>query len=258
MPTKPFLDVPGYTGRGLKGGSTVLKKSREQRSGTFTPNKRDPSEFITVPNAGATQALHKATEPSHLKCRGFHKESCCVLPSPACSTAQGWPIPAQSTAGSKETNRGQGHRLSHAPEPFKRGGTPVPGDPGAGGPLQGWEALEMQLFPCEQPIFRLFEAEPRPPPRGKRLRNLPAEPSRACVGSGTRLPQTRQHSNSTGLAPLLPGTAHETPPAPSPDRSLTPRPGLHQDPAARARHGRRLPGPLPGQRRRSRESAPRK
>lgn len=103
-----FFHAPGYTDRGLKGGSTVLEKSREQRSGTFTPNKRDPSEFITVPKAGATRLNIKATEPSHRKRRGFHKESCRVLPSPACSTAQGWQTAAQSTAGPRRQTLAKG------------------------------------------------------------------------------------------------------------------------------------------------------
>lgn len=88
--------------RGLKGGSTVLKKSWEQRSGTFTPNKRDPSEFITFPNAGAAMLNIKATEPSHLKRRGFHRESCRALPSPACSTAQGWPPQHKAQQGTAD------------------------------------------------------------------------------------------------------------------------------------------------------------
>lgn len=69
----------------------------------------------------------------------------------------------------------------------------------------------MQLFAREQPIFRLFVADPRSPPRGKRLRNPPAEPPGACLGSGTRFPQSRQHPNPIDL---LPEASHETPPAP--------------------------------------------
>lgn len=80
MPTKPFLDVPGYTGRVLKGGSTVLKKSREQRSGTFTPNKRDPSEFITVPNAGDTRLYIKQQNPPTSNAEGFTKNPAVFCP----------------------------------------------------------------------------------------------------------------------------------------------------------------------------------
>lgn len=80
MPTKPFLDVPGYTGTGLKGGSTVLKKSREQRRNTFTPNKRDPSEFITVPNAGATRLNIKPKNPPTTNVEGFTKNPAVLCP----------------------------------------------------------------------------------------------------------------------------------------------------------------------------------
>lgn len=164
---KPFLDAPGCTGRGLKGGSTVLQRSREQRRGTFTPNKRDPSEFITVPIAGAQ---HKATEPSHLKRRGFHKESRRVLPSPASSRAQ------------HKAQRGPGHEpcpraaLVARPEPFKSGQTPLPGGPAAGDPYRAGRPWKCSFWRANSRHSASPGPQARPPPRGKRPRNRPAEP----------------------------------------------------------------------------------
>lgn len=64
----------------MKGGSTVLEKSREQRSGTFTPNKRDPSEFITAPNAGATRLHMKPQNPPTSNAAGFTKNPAVFCP----------------------------------------------------------------------------------------------------------------------------------------------------------------------------------
>ena len=60
--------VHGYTDRELKAERIVLKQGREQRSGTFTPNKRYPAEFITVLKAEATRLNIMTQKPSYLKC----------------------------------------------------------------------------------------------------------------------------------------------------------------------------------------------
>lgn len=133
MPTKPFLSVPGYTGRGLKGGSTVLKKSREQRSGTFTPNKRDPSEFITVPNAEATRLNIKPQNPPTSNAEGFTKNPAVLCPLLSAVPPKGGPPQHKAQPGARRRPAAKGIAYHTLLSPFERG---APGGPGAGDPYR--------------------------------------------------------------------------------------------------------------------------
>lgn len=121
-----------------------------------------------------TQELNiKPQNPPTSNAEGFTKNPAAFCPLQRAA-------PPKGSRAQHKAQQGPGQELCPRtslvarPEPFKRGQTPLPGGPGAGGPLQGWEALERQLFQSEQPTFPERTAD-IPPLRGRSSASAPGE-----------------------------------------------------------------------------------